>query len=161
MQIKLIQVNQDKSSQQIIAITYFIYLFFLFFGHTKRHVGFQFPDQGLNPCPCKWKLGVRTVALPGKSQKLLFKLHKHDLYRSCGKMATAVLLLFLKKNKNKNTIQDSRVWEGCSTFTGSWKSSQSDCSVHHACWNSWFHCLCKVLISKDCTLLVFIKVLPS
>ena len=100
MQIKLIQVNQDKSSQQIIAIIYFLFSFF--FGHTKQHVGSQFPDQGLNPCPCKWKLGVRTIALPGKFQQSLFKLHKHDLHRSCGKRATAVLLLSLKK---ENKIQ--------------------------------------------------------
>lgn len=29
----------------------------------------------------------------------MFKLHKHDLYRSCGKRARAVLLLFKKKKK--------------------------------------------------------------
>lgn len=97
--------------------------------------------------------GSQTILLPGKFQQSLFKLHKHDLIEPMGR-GQQQFCTFKK-------IEDNKLWEGCSTFTGSWKSSQSDCSVYHACWSSWFHCLCKVLTSKDCTLLVFIKLLPS
>ena len=38
-----------------------------FFGYAARHVGSQFPDQGLNPCPLHWKCGVLTTGPPGKS----------------------------------------------------------------------------------------------
>ena len=31
-------------------------------GHTKS----WFPDQGLNPCPLKWKCGVSTTGPPGQ-----------------------------------------------------------------------------------------------
>ena len=39
-----------------------------FFGHNSQHVGFQFPNQGWNPCPLQWKPGVITTGLPWKSQ---------------------------------------------------------------------------------------------
>ena len=44
-------------------------LFFCFkiFGHTTRHVGSQFPDQGIEPTPLPWEHGVLTTGPPGKS----------------------------------------------------------------------------------------------
>ena len=32
-----------------------------------QHVGSQFPNQGSNPCPLHWVLGVLTTGPPGKS----------------------------------------------------------------------------------------------
>ena len=40
---------------------------FFFFGHTMRHVGSWFPDQGSNPHPVQWKCGVLTTGPRGKS----------------------------------------------------------------------------------------------
>ena len=45
----------------------FTLLFILFFGRAARHVGSQFPDQGLNPRPLQWKRRVLTTGPPGKS----------------------------------------------------------------------------------------------
>ena len=44
--------------------------FFPFFG--GEHVGSQFPDQGSNSCPLKWKHGVLTTGPPGNSLYFLF-----------------------------------------------------------------------------------------
>ena len=44
----------------------FIIIIFFSFGHTTSHVGSQFPNQGSNPCPLKWKCRVLTSGLPGK-----------------------------------------------------------------------------------------------
>ena len=44
-----------------------IYLFKFIFGHTARHAGSQFPDQGSNLCPLQWKRRVLTTGPPGKS----------------------------------------------------------------------------------------------
>ena len=43
-----------------------LYLSFLF-GHATRHVGSQFPDQGLNSDPLLWKHTPLTTGLPGNS----------------------------------------------------------------------------------------------
>ena len=40
---------------------------FFFFGHTVRHAGSPFPDQGLNLHPLQWKHGVLTNGPPGNS----------------------------------------------------------------------------------------------
>ena len=45
----------------------------ILFGHTAWPVGSWFPDQGSNPCPLHWKLGVLVIEPPGKSSSLLFK----------------------------------------------------------------------------------------
>ena len=39
------------------------------FGPAMRHVGSQFPNQGLNPHTLHWKQGVLTTEPPGKSLK--------------------------------------------------------------------------------------------
>ena len=36
------------------------------FGQTTRHVGSEFPNQGLNPCPLHWKRRILTTGLPRK-----------------------------------------------------------------------------------------------
>ena len=38
-----------------------------FFIHASRHLGSQFPNQGLNSHPQHWKCGVWTTGPPGKS----------------------------------------------------------------------------------------------
>ena len=43
------------------------FFFFYSFGHTTRHVGSQYPHQGLSPCSLYCKCGVLTTGLPGKS----------------------------------------------------------------------------------------------
>ena len=46
-------------------------LTFSFFFATQ-HVGSQFPDQGWNQCPLKWKPGGLTTGPPGKSLDFSF-----------------------------------------------------------------------------------------
>ena len=41
--------------------------FFFFFGHTTRHVGSWFFNQGSNPGPLQWKCRVWTTGPPMKS----------------------------------------------------------------------------------------------
>ena len=41
--------------------------FIYFFGHTKRHVGSWFPDQGSNLHLLHWEHGILTTRPPGKS----------------------------------------------------------------------------------------------
>ena len=48
------------------------FLFFSFFGHSLRHAGSKFPDQGSNMCSLYWEHGVLTPWLPGKSPSCLF-----------------------------------------------------------------------------------------
>ena len=45
-----------------------LHFFFFFFGHTRWHVGSQFPDQGSNPCSRPLSIGstVLTSVLPEK-----------------------------------------------------------------------------------------------
>ena len=50
---------------QISILMYFMHILFLV-GCTARHVGSQFPNQGLNSCPLHWKHGVLTTVPPGK-----------------------------------------------------------------------------------------------
>ena len=42
---------------------------FFFFLSILWLAGSSFPDQGSNPCPLQWKLGVLTVGPPGDSQR--------------------------------------------------------------------------------------------
>ena len=42
-------------------------LFIYFFDHTLRHVAYQFPNQGWNPCRLQWKYRILTTGPPGKS----------------------------------------------------------------------------------------------
>ena len=49
------------------VLLYLLNLFILFL--ATRHVGLQFPDQGLNPLPLKWKCRVLTTGPPGKSKR--------------------------------------------------------------------------------------------
>ena len=42
-------------------------------GHTKS----WFPDQGLNPCPLKWKCGVSTTGPPGQFRVRSFEGRLH------------------------------------------------------------------------------------
>ena len=42
-------------------------LFIYFFGHTLRHVAYQFPNHGWNLCPLQWKYRILTTGPPGKS----------------------------------------------------------------------------------------------
>ena len=52
---------------------------YLFTGCTMQHVGSQFPDQGLNPCPLHWKPRVLTTGPPEKSPILVFEF-LHVIY---------------------------------------------------------------------------------
>ena len=45
--------------------------FIFIFGCTERHVGSQFPNQGLNSCPLYWEHRVLTTRPPGKSLLLV------------------------------------------------------------------------------------------
>ena len=42
-------------------------VFYFCFGHTSRHAGSWFPDQGSNLSPSQCKLRVLTIGPPGKS----------------------------------------------------------------------------------------------
>lgn len=42
------------------------------FGHTARHVGPQFPDQGYSVCPLALEAGI--TGPPGKSHECIFSL---------------------------------------------------------------------------------------
>ena len=62
---------------------------FFFFGHAARHMGSQFPDQGLNPCPLHWEHGVLTARPPEKSQwtalkatRFILQTGRNDLPRT-------------------------------------------------------------------------------
>ena len=50
-----------------VNISIKIFFFSFKFGCIMWHVESQFPDQGSNPWPLYWKLGVLTSGLPGKS----------------------------------------------------------------------------------------------
>ena len=54
----------------LLSFQFLLNLFILFFDCTTWHVGSWFLDQGSNPRPLYWKLGVLTIGQPGKS--LLF-----------------------------------------------------------------------------------------
>ena len=45
---------------------FFSLIYYYYFGHTTWHVGSQFLDQGLKPCPLHWGHGVLTTGPPGK-----------------------------------------------------------------------------------------------
>ena len=47
---------------------------FFFFCLILWHAGCLFPDWGLNACPLKWKDGVLTIGLPGKSVSMFFQI---------------------------------------------------------------------------------------
>ena len=49
-------------------------LSFLFLCRAVWPEGSQFPDQGLNPCPLKWKYGALTTGSPGKPLEKFLKL---------------------------------------------------------------------------------------
>ena len=51
-----------------------IFSFFFFLECITQHVGSQFLNQGLNPCPQNWKHGVLTT---GHSGKALLYLNKY------------------------------------------------------------------------------------
>ena len=56
----------EKGMKQLTARR----LVFVFvFGRATRHEGSQFPDQGSNPCPMQWKLGVLTTVPRGEILK--------------------------------------------------------------------------------------------
>ena len=59
-------------------------------GGVVCHVGSQFPDQGLNPCPLHWEHGVLTTGPPGKSLLLLLLLSHFSRVQLCAtpEMAT-------------------------------------------------------------------------
>ena len=48
-------------------ILFFKFYLFIYFGHTTRHVGSQFTDQGSNQRPLHWKCEVLTTGPLGKS----------------------------------------------------------------------------------------------
>ena len=66
--------------------------FFFFVCHTAWHVGSQFPDQGLNPRPLKWKHGVLTTGPPGMSLKLPFNSSYQFMASTPGKHILATTL---------------------------------------------------------------------
>ena len=53
-------IKYSAQSWSSINISYFFFL-------TMLHVGSQFPNQGLNPCPLQWKHGVLITGPLGKS----------------------------------------------------------------------------------------------
>ena len=65
-------------------------LFFFFFFAIPRGM-WNFPDQGLNPCPLQWKRGVLSTGPPGKSPRCLL-LKREQLY-GCALAVCAHVLL--------------------------------------------------------------------
>ena len=57
-----------RTTVQIVVFS--IFNFFFSFHLTAGHVGSQFPDLGLNPCPVQWKHSILIMGPPRKS--LLF-----------------------------------------------------------------------------------------
>ena len=45
----------------------------LFLGHASQHVGFYFPDQGLNPGPLRWECEVLSHWTTRESPTVWFK----------------------------------------------------------------------------------------
>ena len=60
------------SVQNFLIFCSFVFYVLIIFIHTSRLVGSQFSDQGLTLYPLRWKLGVLTTGLPGKSPIVLF-----------------------------------------------------------------------------------------
>ena len=54
-------------------IQFYLFLFILFFWLRCTACGILFPDQGSNPCPLHWELGVLTTGPSGKSLLYNFK----------------------------------------------------------------------------------------
>ena len=58
-----------------VTFSFLSFLFiFLLFNHSTRHVGSQFPDQGLNQCSLLWKGRVSTIGLLGKFLYIIFSV---------------------------------------------------------------------------------------
>ena len=75
-------------SRSLLASLFFIWpkaqvFFFFFFCLALQHVGSQFPNQGLNPCPLHWKLRVLTSGLPGKSPRSFILIIHYQVPLSC------------------------------------------------------------------------------
>ena len=49
-----------------------------FFGHTTWHKGSQFPNQGSNPWPLQWKLGILTTEPSAKSMRFFFFINHSE-----------------------------------------------------------------------------------
>ena len=72
----------------LIDYIYFFWGGVLFFGHATQHVGSEFPNQGSNPCPLRWKCRVLTTEPPEYSPQLTIQsLLNSDIifYYSLGK----------------------------------------------------------------------------
>ena len=53
-------------------LSLWIYIY-IYIGYAAQLVGFQFPDQGSNPCPQHWKHRVLTSGLPGNSLDIIIQ----------------------------------------------------------------------------------------
>ena len=72
----------------------------LFFCHTTLFVRSEFPDQGLNLCPLKWKFRVLTTEPPGTS--LLKTLNNHSY--SPGFLYHQILQTMMLMGENRTTF---------------------------------------------------------
>ena len=72
--MKLIKRNELHKTETMFSSFKKKYLFLWLSQVLVAACGIQFPDQGLNPSPLHWELGVLATGPPGKSQNgCLFK----------------------------------------------------------------------------------------
>ena len=102
------------TSSVVVAVNIILCL-----GHAAQHVGFYFPDQGLNPGPLHWECEVLSHWTTRESPTVWFKnVHNSHLSSSLssvffasqhtlrGRSGLLFLCLFLKKILCVGTIVD-------------------------------------------------------
>ena len=70
--MKLIKRNELHKTETMFSSFKKKYLFLWLSQVLVAACGIQFPDQGLNPSPLHWELGVLATGPPGKSLFLHF-----------------------------------------------------------------------------------------
>ena len=88
-----------------------IFSFFFFLECITQHVGSQFLNQGLNPCPQNWKHGVLTTGHSGKSLYLdTFMALSPSFYLSLTLHSGLCSNLIYSKKFTKPPIQHNMLW---------------------------------------------------
>ena len=70
--IFLLPVSQNPWTGTVITDSMSLLFSIWGAGYTAEHVGSEFPNQGSNPRPLRWKHGVLTTGSPGKPPVFLF-----------------------------------------------------------------------------------------
>ena len=79
------------------------YVFFFYFLMMES----WFLDQVLNPCPLQWKCSFLTTGLPGKSQKVIFKLRLKTMWSN---------LASLRDLESYDISYQHKILKGCMLF---------------------------------------------